>query len=623
MIYFSMGIICRRISWLVFLLVFPLALAQMGCSGPGAKVPILILSRQHNFGTYIGEILKAEGFSEFMIDSLNSGRITRSYLQQFDLVVLADQKSDRRTTDIICHYAGKGGNIIAIDPVDELSDLFGLGGDNGKGDGVFFAIDTASETGNSLTGKPIQLHVPYQEYSPGNGKAVAWFCNKLSGRNNFPAVVKHNYGAGRTAAFLYNLPENIVLTRQGNPIFAGEEKDGIPGLRAMDLFTDGWVESSNNTLNQADQQMSLLSHLIEEMASCKKPLPRIWYFPDTLKCLVTLTNDGEFRGENDFEPQFRDMDSMGAVMSLYVMERDKVSRQWAQKWTARGFEISGHPDDTREALSPTWDKMDSVLTSTIDDISTLYGLKMSTVVNHWFVWCGKLQDGNPEFAAQAALEVSHGLFLDVNYAHYDNNSSQGHFLGPLGLNQGNFTGSGLPMKFAMSNGSICDIYQHLNNVYDQQYNENHDPEGFFECFKGLLDRSLNDGVYSYISIKSHNDEYYFSRDPLLKMLAYARSQGIPVWSAERLAGFLRAREQARFTDIRWSGKDLEFRLVTPPGNYGMLTVMIPFHYNGMDLMNMKINGNIVPYSAVTVSGAEYALGSADPGKNYHFYAHYK
>ena len=68
-------------------------------------------------------------------------------------------------------------------------------------------------------------------------------------------------------------------------------------------------------------------------------------------------------------------------------------------------------------------------------------------------------------------------------------------------------------------------------MYDQQYNENHDPEGFFNCFKGLMDRSLNDEVYSFISVKSHNDEYYFSKTPLMKMLAYANSNGIPVWTA--------------------------------------------------------------------------------------------
>ena len=74
-----------------------------------------------------------------------------------------------------------------------------------------------------------------------------------------------NYGKGSSVAFLYDLPRSIVYTRQGNPRFAGIEKDGIPGLRGMDLFTDGWLDNSNNTINQADEQMMLLSHCIEEL----------------------------------------------------------------------------------------------------------------------------------------------------------------------------------------------------------------------------------------------------------------------------------------------------------------------------------------------------------------------
>ena len=80
------------------------------------------------------------------------------------------------------------------------------------------------------------------------------------------------------------------------------------------------------------------------------------------------------------------------------------------------------------------------------------------------------------------------------------------------------------MKFADSRGKTINVYQHLNAVYDQEYNESHDPEGFYNCFKGLMDRSLHNEVYSFISVKSHNDEYYFSKSPLMKMLAYANQQ---------------------------------------------------------------------------------------------------
>ena len=176
---------------------------------------------------------------------------------------------------------------------------------------------------------------------------------------------------------------------------------------------------------------------------------------------------------------------MGAKMSLYILEVDKVSKAWAEKWVSRGFEISGHPDETAEANDPMWSHMDSAIKLRKSQIAKKFGLTMKTNVNHWFVWCGTDSTGRSDFTAQAEIESLNHLQMDANYAHYDNGSNQGHFLGPLGKDQGNFTGSGLVMKFAGNKESTLDVYQLLTNVYDQEYMEHSDPEGFFECFKGL------------------------------------------------------------------------------------------------------------------------------------------
>ena len=105
------------------------------------------------------------------------------------------------------------------------------------------------------------------------------------------------------------------------------------------------------------------------------------------------------------------------------------------------------------------------------------------------------------------------------------------------------------MKFADESGSLVNIYQHLNNVYDQQYMEHKDSIGFYNCFKGLMDRSLNDDVYSYISVKAHNNEYYFSKTPLMNMLDYSNENHIPVWAPVKLLEFLKAKDEATFTNI--------------------------------------------------------------------------
>ena len=52
---------------MISLLVTSLFFSGVNCA---AHPPILVLATNANFGSYTGEILKAEGFNEFQIDSL-------------------------------------------------------------------------------------------------------------------------------------------------------------------------------------------------------------------------------------------------------------------------------------------------------------------------------------------------------------------------------------------------------------------------------------------------------------------------------------------------------------------------------------------------------------------------
>jgi hypothetical protein len=594
-----------------------------GCSDKKSGVPILLLTTNYEFGSYAGEILKAEGFNEFVMDSLTSANVTTSYLKKFDLVILAESKAGFAVKEMLSEFVKHGGKLIAFRPGPSLSELFGI---TPAGETIadgYLRIDSATDQGKGLTGKILQFHGTADKYTLNGGKTIATLFSDKVAANGFPGIISNTYGKGHAVAFSFNLPKSIVYTRQGNPLYAGVEKDGIPGLRGMDLFTDGWLDTSNNTINQADEQMALLSHFVEKMNTYAKPLPRLWYFPDTLKCLVTLTNDGEYRSETDFEPQFCDVDSMGAKMSLYILDVNKVSKAWVDKWTAKGFEIAGHPDDTKEAGNPDWYSMDNALSTKKNEIGNKYGLPIRTNVNHWFVWCGNDAEGRQDFAAQARLEEKNGIELDLNYAKYDIKSNQrDHFLGPPGTNQGNFTGSGLVMKFADANGHIINVYQQLNAVYDQEYNESHDPDGFYDCFKGLMDRSQHNEVYSFLSIKSHNDEYYFSKVPLMRMLAYADSNKVPVWTALELLDFIKMRDEATFTDISWSNSILSFKLNSSLNHSKSLSFMVPFKYGEKKVKGITINGKDAQVINKSVKGYSYSFLTVKPGTDYYILVNY-
>ncbi len=587
------------------------------CSQNSTSHPILVLASHSGFGTYTAEILKAEGFNEFELESLNSKNLTLDRLKKSDLVILAECDIEPARAEMLKKYVNDGGTLIAFRPNLSLSELFGLEPTREELNEGYLQLDPVSKVGKGLTSKPMQFHGTADIYRVNTATALAVFLEGKDDTITYPGVVRQNYGQGHAIAFLYNLPQSIVYTRQGNPLFAGIEKDGIPGLRGMDLFTEGWVDTSANTINQADQQMSLLSHCIQEMSASTKPLPRFWYFPDTLKCLAVLDNDGEDNDEEDFEPQFCDVDSMGAKMTIYIKDVDKVSKVWVDKWTARGFEISGHPDDTQEAGNPGWAQMDSAILIKKNEIETKFGLPMRTVVNHWFVWCGRNENGEQDFGAQARLEEKHGIEMDANYALYDIHSNQPeHYLGTPGFNQGNYIGSGLVMKYADAAGKTVNVYQRFNAVYDQQYNEGSTPDKFFQCFKGLVDRSLNDDIYSVVSIKAHNNEYYFSKKPLMKMLAYANQKGVPVWTAVQLLDFLKMKDEASFDNIAWKNDVLTFTLHSSLKHDQKLTFMLPADYNGKKIAEIKIDHRKKDYAIKRIKGRNYALASVAGGANY-------
>ncbi len=592
------------------------------CSRHTESKPILLLATTNDFGLYTAEILKAEGFNGFKTDSLTNN-LTLNSLKNFDIVILTEQAISDAELEMLTQYVEEGGNLIAFRPDKRLDNLFGLSATGGAISDAYLSISENNKITKGLITEPLQFHGTADEFTITKGKEIAWLFTDDTTATQFPAAVENQYGNGQAIAFLYNLPMSIVYTRQGNFQHAAQEMDGITGIRAMDLFTNGYVNTSKNTLNQADEQMRLLTRSIEHMSLRAKPIPRFWYFPDTLKCLVTLNNDGEDSKEIEFVPQFEDVAAKGAKMTLYIKEVEYISKTWVDTWSNRGFEMSGHPDDTKQAVDPDWHTMDSVYKSLLNELKSAYGINaMRTVTNHWFVWVGRNENGEKNFAAQAKIEENNGVELDCNYAHYDNGSNQGHFLGEMGINQGNYTGTGLAMKFAESNGRIVNVYQQLNNVYDQQYMEHKDQDGYFNAFKGLMDRSLRHEIYSTISVRAHNNEYFFSKIPLLKMLDYSRSHGIPVWTELQFLEFLKAKEEATFSNLNWSGTRLTFTIQSTVIHQNGITCLIPYTYNGKNVSEIISNGKSESYAVKAIKGIDYAWVTIKPGANYNMEVHF-
>lgn len=579
---------------------------------------VLVLTTKENFGNYTNEILKAEGIKTFATKTLSSKMYSLTELQTRKLVIVSAEHISAAQAAILGDYVKAGGNLIATMPIRELQNVFGVVEQSQNNTYDYLTVNSSCSIVKGITTQPMRLHAHTSNYKLNGAQVVASFRSEPTS----PAIVLNRYGRGHALCFLYNLPESIALTRQGSPGAAGKEMDSIPGLRAMDLFTDGWVDTSCNTLNHADEQMRILSRVVEETIAV--PTPRMWYFPDTLKCLVTLNNDGEDSKQDEFEPQFNDVHTKGARMTLYIKEADYVSKAWIAKWSARGFEMSGHPDQTKHAADPGWQRMNEIYSTLNTKLKSALDISpMKTVTNHWFVWPGNYDNGKYDFVAQAKLEENHGIGLDCNYAHYDNNARQKQFLGSYGRTQGNYTGSGLPMKFISADGDIIDVYQQLNNVYDQQYMEHKDQDGYLNAFKGLMDRSIDNGVYSFISVRAHNNEYFFSKVPLMKMLDYANNRFIPVWTELQLLDFLKARDEASFQDVQFQLDQLTFTIRSSYVTDAKITAMVPYSFNGRKIKNVTIDGSGGKFYLQNVKGVNYCFLPVTTGISHQIIVTYK
>jgi hypothetical protein len=75
-------------------------LCLTACSPESTVPPVLVLSSGNEFGSYTAEILKTEGFNEFMMDSISGNQITKSYLARFDLIILAEPEIEKRISPL-------------------------------------------------------------------------------------------------------------------------------------------------------------------------------------------------------------------------------------------------------------------------------------------------------------------------------------------------------------------------------------------------------------------------------------------------------------------------------------------------------------------------------------------
>lgn len=581
-------------------------------SGPGG--PVLVISGNANpFTRYVGEILLAEGLNHYAIREI--GAVTATTLAGYDVAILGETSLTSAQVTMLSDWVNAGGNLIALRPDAQLAGLLGLTPASGSLAEGYLLVNTASAPGQGIVNETIQFHGTADHYNLNGATAVATLYSNATTATSHPAVTLRSVGSagGQAAAFTYDLARSVVYTRQGNPAWAGQERDGTAPRRSNDLFfgnasgdpqTD-WIDLNKVAIPQADEQQRLLANLILAMNADRRPLPRFWYFPRGEKAVVVMTGDdhanngtyGRFQAYQTASPVGCSVADWECVRGTsYIYPNTPLAALDAEAFEADGFEIAVHVNTSCADWNAT--TLQNFFATQLADFAAKYTTLDAPATNrtHCIAWS--------DWATQAKVSQQNGIRLDTNYYYWP-----GSWL----LDRpGYMTGSGLPMRFADLDGTGIDVYQAATQMTDesgQTYSTN---------INTLLDNAIGTkGYYGVITANMHTDSSSHSGSDAIVSSALSRS--VPVVTARQMLTWLDGRNGSKFGAITWSGNTLSFTVTAAAGANG-LRGLIPATTSAGTLASLTVGGNPVTFTTEIIKGITYAVFPAASGSYVATYA---
>ena len=336
-----------------------------------------------------------------------------------------------------------------------------------------------------------------------------------------------------------------MLTRQGNPDWAGQERDGYDPARPDDLFFGAaeddprpdYVDLRKVAIPQADEQMRLLSNLVGHLARDGAPVPKFWYLPNGAKAALVMVADdhGTRAGTQTFFDRLRTLSPVGCdVAGLAMPARDLLdyddsgmTDRQASIYYAQGFDIGSHiSTDCRN-----WDQasLDSSFSRGLESFRLVFpslppqqGSRL-----HCVAWS--------DYVSQVKVERNWGIRFDMNYYYWPKSWVDGR--------AGFMTGSGFPMRFSDPAGGLIDVYQQATHLVDEVFDDRLDAVG------ALLDRALGPEGY-YGAFGTHVD---FHNDFDLQLIGLARKRDIPMVSAQQMLDWVDGRGMSTSTPRAGTG----------------------------------------------------------------------
>ena len=584
------------------------AAGQSPAEGPGGPV-LVITDPGDKFGTYYAEILRGEGLNSFEVAS---GPVTASMLSGKTTVILAKSALSDPAVATLTSWVQAGGNLISMRPDKKLAGLLGLTDAGTTLGNAFLKVDTGSAAGAGIDGQTMQYHDTADRYTLNGASAIATLYSTKTAATTNPAVTLRTVGAagGQAAAFTFDLARSVVYTRQGNPAWAGQKRDGQPPLsiRPNDLFYGAkvgdvqpdWVDPDRFEVPQADEQQRLLANLVTQMNLDKAPLPRFWYLPRDEKAAIILTGDDHgIGGTPAYFNRLKASSPAGCNVAdwecvratSYVYPNTSITQAQANGFQNDGFEIGLHLNTGCNDFTPA--SLDADFTSQLGAFAATWPDIPSPVSNrtHCIVWS--------DWATQPKVERAHGIRFDTNY----------YYKGPAAWvrKPGLMTGSGFPQRFADLDGTMIDVYQSMTQISDEM----DDILPTTTQIHTLLDNALGPKEYwGVFDVILHSDNGDHSR--LNNLVAEAQKRGVPVVSSAQMLSWLDGRNGSTFGNIAYSGNQLTYTLSAHSSARG-LRAMLPASSASGPLSKLRRDGAAVKWTRKTIKGVQYVVFDALSG----------
>jgi hypothetical protein len=574
--------------------------------GPGG--PILIIASASNpFGRYYAEILRTEGLNEFTVTDISL--ITPGLLAGYDVAILAEMPLTSSQVATLTGWVSNGGNLVAMRPDKQLAGLLGLSDQAATLANAYLQVSTAAAPGAGIVADTIQFHGAADRYLATGASTIATLFSDATTATGSPAVTIASVGeqGGQAAAFTFDLARSIVYTRQGNPAWSGQERDGIAPIRSDDLFFGAaaadpqadWVDLAKVAIPQADEQQRLLANLVLHLNRARKPLPRFWYLPRAAKAALVMTGDDHGNGGTVGRfNQYKDLSAPGCSVADWQCIRGTsyiyngtpgMDDATSLGFVNDGFEVALHVTSNCGNWTPA-----TLAAAYPQQLAQFHAERPSlpavrTNRTHCIVWS--------DYVSQPKVELANGIRFDTNY----------YFFPPEWvLNRpGLFTGSAMPMRFADFDGTTIDVYQATTQMTDES------AQSYPFTADTLFDRALGPlGYYGVFTANMHTD--LATEQPSDASVASAMARGIPVVSAKQMLDWLDGRNGSSFGAVGFDGASLTFTIAAAAGSNG-LTAMVPASARGGALLAITRDGSAVGFTTQVIKGVPYAFFDGTSG----------